>query len=438
MKRILTAWLAVVLAGCTPGEKLGAPEPGATPTRPTTPTAPPTSSTRLPALPDTEPDVRVGITIDSTRTSIGAAVEFDVQSVNGRVLASAGAGEIWQFEAKEDGRITARYNDRNVLDAPPPVRVVPRDLPFVTIDGRQYRGEVLLLSTGTKKVTAINIVDMEAYLLGVVPREMGKRPATEIEALKAQAVAARTYAIGNMGGHENKGFDFYATVLDQVYGGTADEDSIVSRAVRETRGRIISHQGRPILAYYASTCGGTTAAIEESWPTRAALPYLRSRSDRIPGTDDDYYCKTSNRFNWKTEWTRQQLLDVLGTTLRTHTRGSVTSVASVDDVQITSRGPSGRATLDLKVDGRTYTLRADSIRWVLRPTPAGGILNSSRLYNVSTTRNGTVDHLTIEGGGWGHAIGMCQVGAMARARAGHSYTDILKAYYSDVTIASLY
>ncbi len=433
--------LSAFAAGCTPGERLDAPTPTRAPGAPAgvpMPTAP-GAPAGAPALPRIEPDVRVGITIDSARTTIGAPVEFDVQSVDGRVLASAAAGQTWQFQMT-GGRITAKAGERNVLDAPAPVRIVPRDIPFVTIDGRTYRGEVLLITTRTGRLTAINVVDMEAYLLGVVPREMGKRPATEIEALKAQAVAARTYAIGNMGGRNDIGFDFYATVQDQVYGGTADEDSIVSRAVRETRGQIISHKGRPIFAYYASTCGGTTAAIEESWPARAPLAYLRSRSDRVPGTEDDYYCRTSNRFNWKTEWTRQQLLDVLATTLRAHTKGNVTSVRAVNDVRLTSRGPSGRATLDLVADGRTYTLRADSLRWVLRPTPTGGILNSSKLNNIiaSNAADGSIDHLTIEGGGWGHAIGMCQVGAMARARAGQSSTEILKAYYTDVTIDRLY
>jgi stage II sporulation protein D len=443
----VAAILSLASAACKSGEQLGVPSPAGRPTGATPATPAPETTTSSPSrgasatLPRTEPLVRIGISIDSTSTRIGAPGEFDVQTVGGRVLAHGNANEAWQFSVDSKGAITSRNGDRVVVDAAPaPLRIVSRDMPFVTIDGRTYRGEVVLLAGKAGKITAVNTTDMESYLLGVVPREMGKRPATEIEALKAQAVAARTYAIGNMGGHSNIGFDFYATVLDQVYGGTADEDTIVSRAVRETRGQIITYRGEPILAYYASTCGGTTAAIEESWPARAPLDYLRSRSDKIPGSDDDYYCKSSNRFTWKTEWTRQQLLDVVATTLRAHTRGAVTSVKQVNDVQITSRGPSGRATVDLTADGKKYTLRADSIRWVLRPTATGGILNSSRLYSATADVNADkgVDHLTIEGGGWGHAIGMCQVGAMGRARAGQSFEQILKAYYTGVTIEALY
>jgi stage II sporulation protein D len=437
------ALCVLTFASCTPGERLdGAAPPrpangaGAAPgaAAPVTPAAPSAG-----ALPSSNPNVRVGITIDSTRTTIGSPVEFEVQSVTGAVLARVRAGEERQFTAGDDGRITVRAGDRTITTAAAPLRVVPRDLPFITIDGRTYRGTVLLLAPGDRRITAINVVDLEGYLLGVVPRELGKRPASEIEALKAQAVAARTYAIGNLGGHSDRGFDFYATVLDQVYGGTADEDSIVTRAVRETAGQIITWQGAPIYAYYASTCGGRTAAIEESWPGRNPLPYLRSRSDRIPGTDDHYYCETSNRFHWKTEWTRQQLLDVLATTLRAHTRGKVTDVQVVNDVRVIDRGPSGRTTLELQADGNRYVLRADSVRWVLRPTPTGGILNSSKIDDVDAHMGDHgIDRLTISGGGWGHGIGMCQVGAMARARAGQTFTQILKAYYTDVEIARLY
>ena len=436
MKSHTTALIVVAALafGCRPGERLGAPAPAA-------PAAPPPAPAAAPSggLPRTEPSVRIGITVDSTSTTVGAPVEFEVRALNGRALARGGVGEAWTFTTTADGRITARSASGVELEpAAAPVRIVPRDLSHVTIDGRRYRGDVLLLAPRAGRITAVNVVDLEAYLLGVVPREMGKRPATEIEALKAQAVAARTYAVGNLGGRSTAGFDFYATVMDQVYGGTADEDSIVSRAVKETRGTILTYAGAPILAYYSSTCGGSTAAIEESWPTREPLPYLRSVSDRIPGTDESY-CQTSSRFRWTTAWTRRQLLDVLSTTLRAHTKNRTASVRAVQDVRITDRGPSGRATVELTADGTTYTLRADSLRWVLRPTPAGGILNSARLYDVRVARDGDeVDHLEIDGGGWGHAIGMCQVGAMGRARAGQSFSEILKSYYTGVAVEQLY
>jgi stage II sporulation protein D len=417
------ALTAVLLgAACQPGEP-----------RPATP-RPPTAG-----LPSAEPTVRVGITVDSTTAVVGATTAFTVRLAGGEVVGRGAPGEVWTFTADEASRITGRGPAGAMAPRATAVRVVPEAGGAVVIGGRQYRGEALVIARAGSRVSALNVVDLEAYLLGVVAREIGRLPAAQIEALKAQAVAARTYAVGNLGGRSSLGFDFYATVMDQVYGGVADEDTIVSRAVRETRGEIVTYNGTPILAYYSSTCGGSTAAIEDSWPWRAPLPYLRGVSDRIPGTDE-YYCSTSNRFSWSTHWTREQLLAVLGETLRAHTRGRVTQVRRVDDIRITARNPSERATVALTADGEAHTLRADSVRWVLRPQPGGAaILNSSRLAAVqATTDAGGVNTLEIRGGGWGHAIGMCQVGAINRARAGQSHSQILRAYYTGVQLERLY
>jgi stage II sporulation protein D len=389
-------------------------------------------------LPATEPNIRVGITVDSASAAVGATNGFVVRATGSDVLARGAAGEVWTFTADEQGRVFGR-GPSGATQAYTSLRVIPNAGGMLTIGNRQYRGEGVVLGRGPNRLTAINVVDMEAYLLGVVPNEMGRLSVDLIEALKVQAVAARTYAIGNLGGRADNGFDFYATVMDQVYGGTANEDTIVSRAVYETRGEIMTHNGVPILAYYSSTCGGETANIEESWPWRTPLGYLKGVSDRIPGTDQ-YYCSTSNRFNWTTRWTRDQLRAVLTQGLRTHTRDAVTSVQRVEEVRLLERSPRGRATVRVVADGRTYDLRADSVRWVFRPQAGGAaILNSSRLYDVqATSEGGEVSALEIRGGGWGHAIGMCQVGAMGRARAGHRYGDILRAYYTDIELRKLY
>lgn len=413
---------AAALAACTPGEPI-----------PTGPPRPPSAG-----LPSEEPRVRIGIVVDSSTASVGAATGFAIRVAGGDEVTRGGAGETWTFSADAQGRLSARGPSGVIRPRAASLRVIPDEPGGLTINGRQYRGEALIIPRSGGLVSALNVVDLEAYLLGVVPREIGRLPASQIEAMKAQAVAARTYAIGNLGGRESLGFDFYATVMDQVYGGVADEDSIVSRAVRETDGEILTYNGAPILAYYSSTCGGQTAAIEDSWTNRQPLPYLRSVSDRIPGTDE-YYCSTSNRFNWTTRWTRAQLLDVLGETLRAHTRGAVQAISRVDEVRLVGRNASGRATVEITADGREYTLRGDSIRWVLRPQPGPAILNSSLLHDVAVER-GTdgVASLEVRGGGWGHAIGMCQVGAMGRARAGQSYSEILRAYYTGVEVRRLY
>lgn len=430
MKRTLILVVALLATACRPGEQLGTTVPDAR--RPSTP------GTDLPR--GAAPTVRVGIALDTPTVTVGAPGPFELRSLTGGVLARGSAGDRWQLTRTAGSRVRVVHGGRSLGEFELPVRLTTRDQDFVQIDERRYRGTALINARGQDRLTAINVVDIELYLLGVVPREMGRRPASEIEALKAQAIAARTYAIGNLGGRENLGFDYYATIMDQVYGGVVDEDTIVSRAVTETRGEILTYEGRPIFAYYSSTCGGHTADVEESWPSRGiSYPYLRGVSDRIPGTDD-YYCSSSSRFRWRTEWTREQLLEVLGQTLAAHTRGAVTGVQKVNDVKLIKRGEAAqRAAVEITADGRSYTLRADSMRWVLRPTPGPALLNSSMLFTLGATHEGgEVQHLAVEGAGWGHAIGMCQVGAMGRARAGHSYRDILLAYYTGTRLERLY
>jgi stage II sporulation protein D len=418
-RRAVLALLLLSAAACQPGE---APLPVLSPPRAVTP--------------GQEPRVRVGIAVDTPSVMVTAASPFEIFE-GPRRLAMSAPDRPWLFTAV-DGRLVGRADDGTTVAAAGGSLRLSAGQPYVQIAGRNYRGEVLLRATERNTVTAVNIVDLEAYLLGVVPRELGRRPVEEIEAVKAQAIAARTYAVGNLGGREALGFDFYATVMDQVYGGVQDEDAISSRAVVETRGEIVTHAGRPILAYYSSTCGGRTASIEDSWPWRTPQPYLRSVSDQVPGTDR-YYCDTSNRFRWTTRWTRDELLAVLGQTLRAHTGGAVQQVQRVSALDVVAINASERATLRLVADGRDYTLRADSLRWVLRPQPGPAILNSSRIIAVDAAiTGGEVRGLEIQGAGWGHAIGMCQVGAMGRARAGQSYRQILAAYYTDTEITQLY
>jgi stage II sporulation protein D len=383
------------------------------------------------------PDVRIGIAVDTSTAEVGSNRAFEIITRNGDVLGRSEANERWTFRT-EGEQLRARSSaGREIGPAASPLRITPRDNGNVTISGKEYRGTVLLRVTEQRRLSAINVVDIEEYLRGVVPFEIGKLAPELIEAVKAQAVAARTYAIGNMNRWGAQGFDFVATVQDQVYGGVSGEDSVASRAVRETRGEIVTFEGRPILAYYSSTCGGRTASIEDSWTWRPAQPYLKSVSDSIPG-GGRAYCETSSRFRWSVNWTRAALRRVLEQSLSARQRRPV-SIQKIEAVEITDRNASGRAqAVRLRYDGQTVTIPGDSIRWVLRPDSTRG-LNSSLLLELNAHReNGEVTALDVRGGGWGHGVGMCQVGAIGRARAGLSYRDILGAYYSGTRVDAVY
>lgn len=400
---------------------------------PTPPAVPDPGATR----PGVEPTVRVGIKLDTAAVFLTPTAAGTLTDRNGDVIARPAANRRWTFTSDSPNRITAVSADGESItsDAAPLILRVPTNS-FVAIGDKTYRGDVLVRTAGPGRISAINILEMENYLLGVVPFEIGRLGPSLIEATKAQALAARTYAIANMGSKNALGFDFYATVADQVYNGTSGEDSVVSRAVRETAGEIISHNGRPIVAYYSSTCGDHTADADESWPWRPPQPYLVGKRD--VDANGEAYCKTSNRFRWTVSWSGDSLRSILQTTLRERLKNPALSITRVEDVRITDTTKSGRVEIGITVDGQEHRIRADSIRWTLRPTPTGG-LNSSKLMEVNATRtDGQVSRLEVRGGGWGHGVGMCQVGAINRARVGQNYRDILGAYYTDVQITRLY
>jgi stage II sporulation protein D len=144
---------------------------------------------------------------------------------------------------------------------------------LLQVQGKTYRGLIEFRVDASGRLRAINWVELEAYLRGVVPSELGPEVWPQIEALKAQAVAARTYAIANGAQFDEDGFDICATPRCQAYGGASAEHPLSDRAIAETRGEIATWQGKPIDALYTATCGGHTEDAKEIFPEQAA-PYL--------------------------------------------------------------------------------------------------------------------------------------------------------------------
>ncbi|HJS51559.1 MAG TPA: SpoIID/LytB domain-containing protein, partial [Pyrinomonadaceae bacterium] len=159
----------------------------------------------------------------------------------------------------------------------------------VKLNGKAYRGKLEVFVNSRGSLTVVNVVPLEDYLLGVVPAELSL---PQIEAQKAQAVAARTYAVANVGGYGTKGFDMVPTVWSQVYRGVSIETAMGTRAVRETRGVVATHQGKPIMAYFTSTCGGRTENSENIFDHTE--PYLRGVECSLEGRRhfEPFYIKT--------------------------------------------------------------------------------------------------------------------------------------------------
>jgi stage II sporulation protein D len=250
-----------------------------------------------------------------------------------------------------------------------------------------------------------------------------------MEALKAQAVAARTYACRKMCEHAAESFDLYATVTDQVYGGVGSADSTADRAIRETSGLVAVYRDSLIYAFYHSTCGGRTAAVGDVWD-HAPEPYLVSVDDSGPGGRP--WCAASRYATWVCSWTRSELSAILARYGAEAACGGTVG-GSVGRVKVEARTPCGRvARLRVESSRGSLELCGDKVRFGLRRgDPGNPILPSARFEVVSGETRGV---LSLKGSGYGHGIGMCQMGALARAEAGQSFAEILQAYYPGVEL----
>jgi stage II sporulation protein D len=252
----------------------------------------------------------------------------------------------------------------------------------------------------------INILDVDAYLYGVVPKEMS--PQWHTEALKAQAIAARTYVLYQKGKNKNKDYDVIASTTSQVYGGAGAEMKESNQAVDETKGMVILYNGQLALTYYHANSGGMTEDAKRVW--NADIPYLRA-------VQDEYSIKAPN-----SSWTLSLSTDTIRSSLN-HKGFEIGSIARLVPVDVS---PSGRIQkIKIFHGGGESVVKGTDFRIKIDP-----VLIKSTLFTIV----GDEERIHLEGRGYGHGVGMSQWGAYMMAREGYSYNDILKHYYRGVEI----
>lgn len=305
---------------------------------------------------------------------------------------------------------------------------------FVTVNGLPYRGRVKVKRVGLNSLLVINELPVEQYLRSVVPSEIGDVDSTTLEAAKAQAVAARTYAVANLGKHKAFGYDVVATTGDQVYSGVIRESRLTDRAVSETAGIIAMYRGRPIKAVYHSTCGGHTSSNEDSW-FGSPVRYLQARPDYIASLfhAPEPFCRDSPMYEWRRSWNKKEF----------------ERMVKVNLVSIIGRPPKGRLN-SVRVVKRDRYDRVTSVE--VKTTEAKYRVEKGRIRKLfSDPKRGWVDlpstnfrirydgrRYTMSGKGWGHGVGMCQWGAIGMSRKGYTYDRILKHYYKGIYLARIY
>lgn len=371
-----------------------------------------------------EPLLSVGLLAGAPRVQVGG----------GDALRFGASGELRSGRTvlvAADGRGLALAGDDGRTRESAPLVIAPAERDgFVRVNGRDYRGTVEVRRTGAG-ISVVERVGIESYLAGVVSAELGDHPEGDDQAAMAQAVVSRTYAVRNAGRWRAQGFDLAANIGDQRYDGVQGETPQAWRAVRATRGQILTWQGRPIDAFFHSTCGGRTADAAEVF-SGGRRPYLRSIAD-VDG-DGLPYCRISPRYQWREDWTAAELVSALRRTLPVESGIRASEVTVVRGITVAGRTVSDRvARLVIRLGTRTVTVEGPAIRRVLVP-PGQEILRSAAFTLRPLNANGRLAGLVAEGRGAGHGVGLCQWGAIGRARAGQRYPQILAAYFPGASL----
>ena len=357
------------------------------------------------------------------------------------------------FTLNDNGEML-EYGSETAFDANKKLAIYPKD-GVINVDSKPYRGGIELLYGGDG-ITVINLVSTDDYVKGVIAREMPSHWA--IEALKAQAVCARNYAVTSLNKHSSYGFDLCDNTNCQVYGGVNAETESTIRAADETSGVYLMYDGGLAETLFYSCNGGYTSESKYVWGSH--IPYLIAKEDIYENEEE------CSKYNWHLTFTADEIKEKLSAT--------GVEIGDIIDVEITDttesnqvyglkitgtdgektyvndkvRGALGsgvllsqRYTVDkafesnteyvaLTADGKAvpckllYAYGADKTNTAINTTPS--VISA----NGTSTMSMVTSAYTFNGHGWGHGLGMSQYGAKGMADKGHTYDEILEFYYT--------
>lgn len=397
-------------------------------------------------------EVRIGILLNVS------AVDFQIPK--GGKLVSASGKILWDaVSAAKSLRLTAKSGtistpNGNLSDCFT-VTSGDNNSGIIWVNGRQYRGKILLRSAG-KLMNVINVLSLEQYLQGVLPKEV--HPDWPLESLKAQAVAARSYTLANLGKHSGAKFDLCAGTHCQVYGGKSAEHSRTNQAIEATSGMVATYAGRAIAALYHASSGGYTECSGNVWDWD--VPYLKGVADIDP-SPHCYWYKIMPALELEDAFRRNgyqlgRITQIIPSKIGTSGRISFCRLVG-ENGQVDLTGEKIRTILNLK--STLFT-----IEWEQTPPSSGPLAISTGIEELAFSLPAATSSATsasavaqsspaqppigiwapgyqpfqwvIRGRGWGHGVGMSQWGAMAMAERGHTFDEILKYYYQGITIES--
>lgn len=358
---------------------------------------------------DSGPLIRIAIAKDIDRVVIKMSGRYQISDPLTRKILEEDFG--FDPTAVTRGLKGLRIGQRELGE--PRIRFYANRDVVVSVDNkeRRYRGFIDVLLGSNGKLLVINQLEIEDYIKGVLYHEVSNR--WPMEALKVQAVAARSYAMTQIQASVKRDFDVTNDIYSQVYGGRDSERYRTNMAVDATQGEILTVGSKVLPAYFHATCGGHTEDSTELWPkqTWAALRGVAC-----------IYCRESPHYFWKRNIRLKDIQDKLN--------AKDYAIGLIEDIAVTKRNNSDRIVALIITDrtGKQLTISGKDFREIVGP-------NLIRSNNYFIVMQGY--YCDFIGKGWGHGVGMCQWGAQGMSTRGFTYDQILQYYYPGVSITQI-
>ncbi len=409
-----------------------------------------------------EPIIRIGIKLNTRSVSIFSKSGFSIYDSHGLILATKDPN-IFQFKFVNGAISFLSYRKNRV-------KVVPNG-GIIKVGNRTYRGYIELYPSIKSGMNVVNVLPLEDYLKGVIRMEISEK--WPVNAIKSQAIIARTFALYNWNKHKKEGFNLCATTHCQLYGGVTHESFITNRAVDETRGLILTYKGKPIDSVYHSASGGYTEDSEYVWGKY--IPYLRAvKSDfEHPTKNIDWEFQIDGKTLGKKvyKWYKKDIGDVydividklsphgriyklslLGRKGRISLKGTnfrfLVGVGKLKSTFFSIEKLSGKKKIMVikRIDSDTSITQKfqEKDDWTMEELIAllKEDMNQKNKEVKIVKEEKEVDTgnaiFLFKGRGLGHGVGLSQWGAKALAEMGYNYKDILKYYYHNVKLVRLY
>jgi stage II sporulation protein D len=383
---------------------------------------------------ESEPNIRILLTAlkNGSQTEIkfkgnliltAPEADYILSSQDGGLTVKAAGNEIILLSGKR----SLKFSGKNKLLLKPE----NKKKIYLLLKDKKYAG-YLELTFEEGNLDIINIIPLETYLAGVVPNEIPTQNRSAYEAVKAQAVAARTYALKRMQRRKNTLFHVYADHRDQVYNGIMNQSQLAADAVRETGGEILTYNEKPIDAVFHSTSGGILEDYASVWGD-TSRPYLPMKFDYADG---EILCTRSPYYHWKYVFNgadiEKRIYEWLGLKMPDRSSGFYYKTRDVR-VKILDRTP-GKRVKQIWIGSGDYELylSGSKMRQFFRSNK--GRMLPSTLVSLSADSSS----LIIDGAGFGHGVGMSQYSAIRLAEKGYKYDKILAFFYPGTRLNKLY